>query len=297
MLAPSLVALALCSAAHGGSGRLLLSARAGAGWASDPYLGAGMGGGAFAEVVPAARLDLSPSPRLKLDATAEVSLARHRAGDFGAAAASAGVRGRWLAGRWEASLAAAGEHAAFTSAVPLGELAAGPAVDATRAALLTPQLRVRTGPVTLRAAATGTLRSSRAAGGRIGERGIAALAAAEWAPHRRAQAELALRHERVGSDDPAFELRAWGAGATGLLRPAGALEVGAVAQVHRAALRGGVDETVWHGALDLAHPAGPVWVVVTGGLARSSTSGPDGAVADRALLFVGVRGGARVLSW
>ncbi|ACG75005.1 conserved hypothetical protein [Anaeromyxobacter sp. K] len=297
MLAPSLVALALCSAAHGGNGRLLLSARAGAGWAGDTYLGADMGGGAFAELSPSARLDLSLAPRLKLDATGEVSLARYQAGGFGATSGSAGVRTRWLGDGWEASLAAAAEHAAFTSGVPLGDLAAGPQVDATTAALLTPQLRVRTGPVALRAAVTGALRSSRASGDRVGERGLAALAAAEWAPCRRAALELSLRHERVASEDPAFELRAWGGAASALLNPLGALEASAVAQVHRAALHGGVDETAWRATLDLAHPAGPVWLVVSGGWARSATGGAGRAVADRATVFAGVRGSARVLSW
>ncbi|MFY3746118.1 hypothetical protein ACOQFB_19555 [Anaeromyxobacter sp. Red801] len=297
MLAPSLVALALCSAAHGGNGRLVLSARAGAGWAGDTYLGAGMGGGAFAELAPAARLDLSLAPRLKLDATGEVSLARYQAGGFGAVSEAAGVRTRWLGEGWEASLAAAAEHASFSSGVPLGDLAAGPQVDATTAALLTPQLRVRTGPVAVRAAATGALRSSRASGDRVGERGIAALAAVEWAPSRRAAVELSLRHERVTSEVPEFELRAWGGAVSALVRPAGALEASAVAQGHRAALHGGVDETVWRATLDLAHPAGPVWLVVSGGYARSATAGAGRAVADRAAVFAGVRGSARVLSW
>jgi hypothetical protein len=299
-----LLALAL-AAGPGEHGRVILSASAGGGWASDPFLGAGLGGGAISQLVPAARLDLAPLPRLKLSATAELSLVRFAAEGFTSVGGAGGIEARFRGDSAEASLTIGTEQARFSTAVPL-DLPGGPDVTRTGAVLVTPGVRIPLEdlPVTLRAALTGSYRASRAVAEDVSEQAFAALAGASLRIDPHLTLDLALRHERVASDRAGIGYVAWGGAAGALAAPlAGELAAQLQAGVQSTRFDTDVVETLWRVGVELSHPAGPVVAVLTWSWAHSVASDlgpvetPDLRGRTRQLVFVGVRGQARVLAW
>lgn len=160
--------------------RLALSLVAGGGYASDVFVGAGLGRDAFFQVTPSGRLDLSLAPRFKLAATGDLSYGRYASSEFSALGESASVEGRWLAGdAWEASLAASGEHARYSLAVPVDPtLPASASVSSTLAARIAPLLRVRAAGLEWRAAGVAGARSSTSGDATVPEKEGALLAGA-----------------------------------------------------------------------------------------------------------------------
>ena len=78
---------------------------AGGGWASDVFVGAGAGDNGFAQVIPAARLDLALAPAWKLAALGEVFYGTYRPSGFTTLSEWGALEARWLPGEpWEVSL-------------------------------------------------------------------------------------------------------------------------------------------------------------------------------------------------
>ncbi len=163
-------------------GRLLLSVLGGGGWASDVFVGAGLGPDAIVQIVPAGRMDLSFSPQWKLATTADLSYGRYLSSRYTSVLESAGVEARWLPGpAWEASLSAGAEHADYSVGSPLDPtLVTSPTVSATLAASASPLLRLRAAGLEWRAAGLLAARTSTAAGGDVPEHDYAALAGVMW---------------------------------------------------------------------------------------------------------------------
>ncbi|BDG02646.1 hypothetical protein [Anaeromyxobacter oryzae] len=294
-MSPLLLALAIAAGAAE-HGRVVLTAVAGGGWASDPFVGAGLGGGPMIELGPGARLDLSFSPRLKVAIAGDLSLLRFNGADFGSLAARAGAEARLIGKRAELSLALSGDRAEFSRPVPFSDLAAAPPVTSTGAVALASALRLRSGPVALRAAAAASYRTSEA-GEDVAERGLGLDAAVEWPVLRRLVLLAGARHDRVASARPDFARVSTGGEvaltATALEEPA--LDLAVRGQLDRVSFDTGVRETLSRFAVDVAHPVGPVEAVVAWSWTRSD-AGVAGA-ASRYLVYAGVRGRARALSW
>ncbi|MGC4000643.1 MAG: hypothetical protein QM767_25625 [Anaeromyxobacter sp.] len=301
--APAVSGADLQPAAPGASyrrhGRLVLSAEAGGGWASDAYLGADLGQSGLLQLAPAARLDVSFTPGLKGAAGAAVHLSRLPAADFGSLGATAGGELRWVGAGVEGALALAGDAASYSAPTPL-EGAAGPGVDATLAVLLSPALRLRRGSLSGRLAATGELRRSRTDGPHVDERGLSALAGLGAVVRRWLLLDGQLSGERVASDAPEFA------------HSAGALSATAVADTFPRGpeltleLSGqgtrfdtGREEWLVRAGVEASQPVGPLELVVSWGGARSEAAGGGSAdtVSRRQAWYLGVRGRRQVLSW
>jgi hypothetical protein len=279
----------------------VLSVETGGGFASDAFLGADLGSGPLAQLTPGARLDLSLGPRVKLAAGASLSYTRFTAGKFSSASQAAGVEARLLPwGRdLEACLALAAERATFSSPAPVAG-ASGTGVTRTAAAFLTPSVRLRRGSLTWQGAVTGSYRSSRVDAEDVAERGLAAHAGVEWAARPWLRLDLAARHERTASARPDFALVATGGSAGGTAWPLGDAgpELALDVSVQRARFDTGVRETLGRASVDAAQPVGPVEALLGWSWARGAAEGAErGSARGRHLVFVGVRGRARVLAW
>ncbi len=165
-------------AARAARGRLVFSVAAGGGYASDVFVGAGLGSDGLFQITPAARLDLSLSPRLKLGASTDLSYGYYVSSQFTSLFESASASARWLGGEaWEASLEAAGEHGSYSKGLPIDPgLVTSPSVSSTVAGRISPLLRLRAGGFEWRAAGVAGARSSTSAGADIPETDLAALA-------------------------------------------------------------------------------------------------------------------------
>lgn len=195
--------LAAPDAAWATRGRLGLSLLAGGGYASDVFVGGGFGDDAFLQLTPSGRLDLSLAPRWKLAATADLSYGRYVSSEFSSLGESASLEGRWLGGEsWDASLAAAGEHASYSVSIPLG--GTGPAVSSTLAARLSSLLRVRAAGLEWRAAGVGGLRSSTAGTATVPEQEVALVAGAMRPLAEALTVALTYKLARTASERPDF---------------------------------------------------------------------------------------------
>jgi hypothetical protein len=179
-VALTLLLLAAPAAARATRGRASFSLLAGTGYASDVFLGAGLGHDGLLQVTPSGRLDLSLAPAWKLAASADLSYGRYFASEFSSLGQSAAVEGRWLASeRWEASLVASGEHASYSLGAPLEPgLATSPSVSDTLAGRLSSLVRLRAGGFEWRAAGVAGARSSTSGSDTIPEKDVAFLAGA-----------------------------------------------------------------------------------------------------------------------
>lgn len=299
-----LLDLLLAAALAGGPathGRFVLSAETGGGWASDAFLGAGLGAGPFAQLAPGARVDLSLGPRVKLAAGAGLSFGRFGAGPFSFASQAAGVEARFLPGKadFEAGVALAGERSTFSAPAPLAGTASGTGVTRTAAALVTPSVRLRRRSITWRGTLTGAARSSRVGGEDVGERGLAAQAGGEWTARPWLRLDLAAYHERTASDRPDFARIATSGAAGAAAWPLGEAGPGlALAiSVQRTRFDTGVRETLARASVDASQPVGPVEALLSISSSRSVEDGADLPSSHRQVVFLGVRGRARVLGW
>jgi hypothetical protein len=291
----ALLAALVAAASPDSHGRLVVGATAGGGWASDPYVGAELGGGPMAELVPTARLDLSLSPRVKLAAGVEASWLRFRAGDFEARALGAGGELRFVRSAAEAALGVHASAARYPTGAPSGEGAAGPVVSRTAELSATPAVRARSGAWRGWASVAGHVASSRTASGDVGERGLAPAAGFSWARRDGLVASGSARLTRVWSGDDAFAFRAAEVEATVAARPVGALDVLLRGAFQHSRFDTGVAEDLVSGGVEATHPVGPVTAVVawSGAWSDAGSVGRHG----RQLVWLGVRGQLGVASW
>lgn len=293
-MAVALLALALLATPYDPHGRLTLSARAGGGWASDPYPGARMGAGAMADVVPGAVLDLALAPTVKASVACDAALAAFDAAGFQARSAGAGGELRLLRDRHELALTLRGDAAWFPEGAPAGDRPAAPRVTRALALAAGPVLRGRGDRLGWWAGASGALATSRTATDDVGEGTLGVDAGARVAVGDAVALSAHVEAARTWSPSDAFAARTLGCAAGASSRPWRALEVGARITVRRTAFDTGVDEDQLRAALDVSHPVGPVTALVALSSTRAWTS--DGAVT-RHLVYAGVRGSVRALAW
>ncbi len=159
-----LAAPAVARAVHG---RLAFSLLAGGGYASDVFVGAGLGPDGLVQVTPSARLDLSLAPEWKLAAVADVSYGHYPSSGFTSLVESAALEGRYIGGAtWEAALTVGAEIGSYSLGSPIEpDNPASPSVVSTVAARLSPLLRLRGLGFEWRAAGVVAARSSTGATG------------------------------------------------------------------------------------------------------------------------------------
>jgi hypothetical protein len=297
----ALAALALSApAAADVPGRLQASVAAGGGWASDVYLGAGVGDNGFAQVVPAARLDLALAPAWKLAALGEVFYETYQPSGFTTLSEWGALEARWLPGHpWEVSLLASLEHADFSQGAPLDPgLVASPTVTASTGWRVAPAAKLRAAGWEWRASAAFAWRRSPAEGQAVRERITAVLAGASRPLGRRFDVSFTGRLTRSDSDRPDFAY-----GAVTLLAGAGArvleaTRLDAVLLVQGARYDTAVREKLGRLTLAITHPlCERVDLEASWSLAGNRSSDPARASVWRQVLFVGLTGRAGSLQW
>ncbi|HET6922816.1 MAG TPA: hypothetical protein VFI16_06680 [Anaeromyxobacteraceae bacterium] len=297
----ALAALALSApAAADVPGRLSASVSAGGGWASDVFVGAGAGDNGFAQVVPAARLDLALAPAWKLAALGEVFYGTYQPSGFTRLSESGTLEARWLPGEpWEVSLSGSLEHDGFGRGAPLDPgLVASPTVGASDGWRVAPAARLSAGGWEWRASALAAGRRSSAEGVPVRERIAAVLASASRPLGRRFDLSIAGKLTRSDSDrkDFAFDAAALlvGAGARVLERT----RIEGLLLVQGAEFDTAARETLVRLTLSAAHP---LWervdLEVAWSFAGNLSSDPARAAASRQVVFVGLRGRSGSLEW
>jgi hypothetical protein len=294
-VAPLLLALAIAGGATE-HGRLVLGAGAVTGWANDPFVGAGLGGGPVLAVSPDARLDLSLSPRLKLAFGGDLSWLRFTGADFEALESRVRAEARLVVRRVDLSVELSAGHSEYSRAVAIAELSASSSITSTESVVLAPGARLRAGPVALRGAVELSTRWSEADDD-VSERAFAPCAGLEWRVHRRLEAQVAARHERVASARPDFARVSTGGEAvlSAVAIEEGPLEVAWRGGRDRIRFDTGVAETLSHVTLEVTHPVGQVIGIVAWSWSRSEADGAAGA--SRNAVYAGLRARSRALSW
>jgi len=297
----ALAALVLAApAAADVPGRLSASVSAGGGWASDVFVGAGAGDNAFAQVAPAARLDLALAPAWKLAALGEVFYGTYRPSGFTTLSEWGALEMRWLPGDpWEASLTASLEHASFSQGAPLDPgLVASPTVTASTGWLLAPVARLRAAGWEWRASAVVAGRRSSAGDQLVREQITALLVGGSRPLGRRFDLSLSGKLARSDSDrkDFAFEAASLFLGVGARVLEAARLE--AFLQVQEAEFDTAARETLVR--LTLAATL-PLWERVdleaAWSFAGNVSSDPSRASASRQVAFLGLKGRSGSLTW
>jgi hypothetical protein len=292
---PAALAL-LLGTAPASHGRLALQVDADGGWASDAWVGAGRGAGAVATVAPAARLDLSVAPWLKLDATGDAAWVRYFGADFGSTSYGGALEARFPMDRVELSARAGGDGVAYTHAAPEGLLAGAPEIRGAAGGDLALACRVRGDTLRGRASATGHVRHSRTADGDVREDGLELAAGLGWSPIPGLALDLDGRHQRVASEDDAFAYRVSGAqlAVRAEALPA-ALEARVVCGAEDMRFETGLHERIVRAGADLSRAFGPVTAVA--GWSWAWNDAPDRLPFRRQAMWVGLRAGGKALTW
>ena len=294
-LAALLLAPVAARAAHG---RLALDLLAGGGWASDVFVGAGLGPDGIATLEPSLRLDLAFSPAWKGSARLEARAGTYTSSGFAAAGAGGEAEGRWVGQDGEASLALGGDWTGYTTGAPL-DLAtpSSPAVLGSRALRLRPAGRWRAFDTTWRAAlALAHVASEVPGGGPVTERDGALLLGA-GRPLGPVLASATWRLARADGGRPDFSFTA-----SALLLAAevaaGPVGLQARLELQLARYRTEARERLLRAALVAS---APLWRHVsaeaTWSFAASRVTGPGAGEATRHLVLLGVRVQAEPASW
>ncbi len=286
----ALILLAAPGATRATAGRLAISLLAGGGYSSDVFLGAGLGPDSLLQVTPSGRLDLSLAPRWKLTALADASYGRAPSSGFDSLAESGSLEARWLGGEtWEASLAAAGEHASYSLEVPLEGGAAGPSISSTTAGRLSSLLRLRSLGFEWRAAGLVAARRSTSEAGDVPETDLALLAGA-MRPLA-ASLSLAATYKLAHTDSTRRDFRLTSHALFGLLTwRVGKLDLEAQLQLQTASLESGSREDLGRLTLSATHPIA-AWLDVEAvySFAGTHTDDPNVPSAARHLVFLALR--------
>ncbi len=297
----ALAALALSApAAADVPGRVAASVSAGGGWASDVFVGAGAGDQGFAQLVPAARLDLALAPAWKLAALGEVFYGTYRPSGFTTLSEWGDLEARWLPGEpWEAWLTASFEHADFNQGAPLDPgLVASPTVTAATGWRVAPTARLRAAGWEWRASVAVAVRRSSAEGQPVYEN-ITSVTASAFRPlGRRFDLTLAAKLTRSNSDrdDFAFKAAALFAGAG--VRVLEATRIETLLQVQPARFDTSARETLVRLTVSATQP---LWerleLEAAWSLAANASSDPSRASASRQMVFLGLTGRTGSLTW
>jgi len=257
LLRAALISLLLTApaAAQATRGRVSFSLLAGGGYASDVFVGAGMGHDGLFQVTPSGRLDLSLAPTWKLAASADVSYGHYVASEFSSLSQSAALEGRWLGGeRWEASLAAAGEHANYSLGAPVDPaLVSSPSVSSTLAARLSSLVRLRAAGFEWRVAGVAGARSSTSGSATVPEKEVAFLAGAMRPLARTLSVAATYKLSRTVSELPDFTYTSHALFAL-LSWRVQELDLGAQLQLQTSALGTGAREELGRITASAAHP-------------------------------------------
>lgn len=297
----ALAALALSApAAADVPGRLSASVSAGGGWASDVFVGAGAGDNGFAQIAPAARLDLALAPAWKLAALGELFYGTYQPSGFTTLSESGALEARWLPGEpWEVSLSASLEHAGFNQGAPLDPgLVASPNVTASSGWQVAPVVRLRAAGWQWRVSAVAAGRRSSAEGGPVREQITAVLAGASRPLGQRFDLTLTgkLTRSDSGRKDFAFDAAALFVRVGARVLEDARLE--AFLQVQGAEFDTAARETLVRLTLAATHP---LWERVdleaAWSFAGNVSSDPSRASASRQVVFLGLRGRSGSLSW
>lgn len=297
----ALATLALAApAAADVPGRISASVQAGGGWASDIFLGAGAGDNGFAQVVPAARLDLALAPAWKLSALGDIYYGTYRPSGFTTLSEWGGMEGRFLPGEpWELSLAASVEHAGYSQGAPLDPgLVASPTVTAASGWRVAPAARLRAAGWEWRASVSLAGRRSTAEGQAVHERITTVAASASRPLGRRLDLTLAGRGSRSDSARPDFAHQAATllAGAGARVLEQGRLE--ATVQVQLATFDTSTRERLLRLTLAASHP---LWEGVdlegAWSFVDSASDDPSRPSASRQVVLLGLTGRTGSLTW
>jgi hypothetical protein len=279
-------------------GRLSLELLAGGGWASDVFVGAGLGQDGVATLEPSLRLDLAFSPSLKGTARLEARAGTYTSSGFAAGGAGGEAEARWVGRDGEASLALGGDWTGYTTGAPL-DLAtpASPSVLGSGAVRLRPGVRWRALDATWRAALPLALVTSEVPDGTtVTERDGALLLGAGRALGP-VLASATWRLARAGGTRPDFSFTA-----NALLLaaewPVGPMGLQARLDLQWARYRTGARERLLRTALAASLPLGRhLAAEATWSFAASRVTGPGAGDASRHLLLLGLRLGAEAAAW
>lgn len=297
----ALAAIALSApAAADVPGRLQASVAAGGGWASDVYLGAGAGDNGFAQVAPAARLDLSLAPAWKLAALGEAFYGTYQPSGYSALSERGMLEARWLPDDpWELSLLASLDHVDFSPGEPLDPgLVASPTVTASTGWRVGPAARLRAAGWEWRASAAFAWRRSPAEGQALRERLTSVLLGASRPLGRRFDLSFTGRLTRSDSQrqNVAHGAVALQAGAGARILEETRLEAVVLLQAVR--FDTDVRERLGRLTLALTHPlCERVNLEASWSIAGNRSSDPARAAAWRQAVFLGLTGRAGSLEW
>ena len=283
------------------SGRLALSVLTGGGYASDVFVGAGVGPDGFVQVTPTARLDLSLAPAWKVGAAADASYGRYLASEITSLVETAALEGRWLPDPiFDVTLTAGAEHGSYALGAPLDpSSAASPSVTSTLAGSVSSLLRLRSLGLEWRAAGLVATRSSTSAGVDVPELDRALLAGAMFPVGAHGSLSVTYKLARNDSARPDFALTAHAVFAL-LSWRLEALDLQAQAQVQlqTGTLGTGTREDLARVTLGASRAlAEALDAELTYSFAGADTTDPLRPPASRQLAFLGLRWRAAVLAW
>ncbi len=288
----ALILAATPAVAHAARGKLAFSLLAGGGYASDVFIGAGLGPDALLQLTPAGRLDLSLGPAWKLAALADATYGVYLSSGFSSLAESAALEGRWIAGEsCEASLAASGEHASYSLGAPIDPNdPSSPSVVSTVAARVSPLLRLRALGFEWRAAGlAGTRSSTGPAGEDIPESDYALLLGFMHPLHASLTLAVTYKLGRVDSTRPDFAFTSHALFAL-LSWPLGKWDLQAHLQLQTASFETGFHEDLGRLTLGVAHPlTESVDVEAVYSFAGNLSNDPSRPSASRHFAFLALR--------
>lgn len=288
-------------AARATRGRLGLSLAIGGGYASDVFVGAGLGRDGFAQVTPGCRLDLSLAPAFKLAAAADVSYGRYVSTKYTSLLETFAVESRWLArDDFDLTLSLGGEHGSYSQGAPLDTaLVTSPTVSDISAARGSLLARLRLQGLEWRAAAlAGARRSTSAfAEDEIPEDEVGLLAGFMRPLGESASVAVTYKLARAASTDPFFTHTSHALFGLASLRVSD-VQLAAQLQVQTTALGNGVRENLAVVTASASYPLlDTVDLQAVYSWSGSRTTDPERRWAARHLAFVGLRWLFAELSW
>ncbi len=292
----TLLAVAVPSGARAAHGRLSLSVLAGGGYASDIFIGAGLGPDTLLQVVPNARLDLSLSPRWKLACLGDLSYGHNLSSGFTSIEESAALEGRYIGdATWDAALTVSVENASYSLGSPLD--LTGPLITSTVAVRASPLVRLRGLGFEWRAAGVVGYRSSTSADEAIPEHDLAILGGLmhPLGEHASFAATYKLAHNGSASADftltshALFALLSW---------RVGEIDLKAQLQLQTATFATSTHEQLGWLTVSAAHPLSEsLDVEASYSFAANHSDDPSRPSATRHLAFIALRWRFAEVQW
>ena len=272
-------------------GRVGLSLAIGGGYASDVFVGAGLGRDGFAQVAPGCRLDLSLAPAWKLAALADVAYGHYFSTGYTSLLETVAVESRWLAsGAFDLTLSLSGEHGSYSQGTPLDTaLVTSPTVSDISAARTSLLARLRQGGLEWRAAALAGARRSTSAFAEAEVPEVGLLAGLMRPLGASASVAATYKLSRAASTDPSFAYTSHALFGLASLRVA-RVQLAAQLQVQTTAVGNGVRENLAVVTASASYPLlDTVDLQAVYSWSGSRTTDPERRWAARHLAFVGLR--------